>query len=95
MTLETPHEISQIAAGDTGGMGESDTARQTLTNLRVTTQARDNANFIADALGMEQRATVEGILRVVRRAVEIERAINAAPGYLRRAILGKNYERNT
>ena len=84
MTLEKSQDISQITS-DTGGVGD-DTPK--LTNLRVTTQARDDANYIAGALGMEQRATVEGILRVVRKAVDANKLKDTNPAYLRRAVLG-------
>lgn len=80
MTLEKSLEITKLS--------QNDTLKPKLTNLRVTERARDNANYIADALGMEQRATVEGILRVVRKAVDANKLKDTNPAYLRRAILG-------
>lgn len=80
MTPEISPEITLIS--------QSDTLKPKLTNLRVTTQARDDANYVADALGMEQRATVEGILRIVRKMVEIEQVRGVGLEQLRRAVLG-------
>jgi hypothetical protein len=48
----------------------------------------EDANMIAGALGLTQRATVEGLLRLVRGMVENEQAKGASLEKLRRAVFG-------
>lgn len=84
VTLETTR-VSDTGMSDT----VTPPSDERLTNLRVTARARDIANEIASALGMDQRALVEGLLELVVGVVRKEKAKGVSSDYLREAVLGR------